>query len=330
MSSQTPAGPSLFMSNLLTYLGYAANTLLLVSALAFTGCGDSADDDTNDDTDTEKPSFGLKFVTVPAGTYQVGSPVDEVGRENDDLYRHDVTLTKGFEIATTEITQALYEEITGTNPSYWDPNHDLCPECPVDQVTWNNAAAFTNMLSLQAGYTECYTCTGSDDDVSCTPVGSPYECNGYRLPTEVEWEIAARGGVDTAYPNGGNLLTVPDVLNPGPVTLDNDELLGSFAWYAWSSDDHTHAPAALAANGYGLYDVIGNISEWCHDWHESLDGSAGDITDPYGPSTGESHIVRGGAFNSIPPYLRLSSRNWYGSSNLWWVVGVRVVRTSIH
>ncbi len=270
----------------------------------------------------------MTFVDVLAGTYLVGSPDGEVGNEGDDLYLHNVTLSRSFQVTTTEVTQDVFERVTGFNPSYTDDGHALCPECPVDQVTWSWAAEFTNMLSEETGLTPCYTCTGEGEGLNCEAAGSPYECDGYRLPTEAEWEIAARAGRATAFPNGGNLVAGTEYQLTGPVTLDNGDLLGSFAWYRNSSGDRTHAVGTLAANDMGLYDVIGNLCEWCHDWYGEYAGDEGDVADPFGPATGETRIVRGGSFNMGQPYLRLAHRNWYTPNNLWWVVGFRVAHTT--
>ena len=274
-------------------------------------------------------NFEIEFAEVPAWTYQVGSPLNEVGRAGDDLYLHDVTLTHAFQIGTTEVTQALFEQVTGTNPSYTDETHFLCAECPVDQVTWHQAVEFTNILSEAAGLTLCYACTGEGQNLSCEPVGSPYECDGYRLPTEVEWEIAARAGTNAAFPNGGNLVAGTEYQLTGPVTLDNNELLGSFAWYRNNSGDHPHEVGTLDQNDFGLYDVVGNLTEWCHDWYVAYTGVDGDREDPYGPPTGEYRISRGGSFNMGQPDLRLAYRIWYDPTDVFFVVGLRVARTII-
>ncbi len=272
---------------------------------------------------------GIDFIEVPAGTYQIGSPDDELGRDRpiDDMYLHNVTLSHAFRIGVSEVSQRQYERVTGDNPSYTDPDHPLCADCPVDQVMWNQAAAFTNELSRRAGLSACYSCTGSGDDISCAGIGSPYDCPGYRLPTEAEWEIAARAGVSAAFPNGGNVVEGTEPLENGPITLDNGETVGSMGWYMNNSGDHTHPVAQLAANDWGLYDVVGNLDEWTHDWHRDYDASEGDMVDPYGPDSGETRVCRGGSFNARYNYQRLAYRNWYEPDMLWWVVGLRVAQT---
>ncbi|MBW2701185.1 MAG: SUMF1/EgtB/PvdO family nonheme iron enzyme [Deltaproteobacteria bacterium] len=271
----------------------------------------------------------IDFAEVPAGTYQVGSPLNEVGREGDDFPLHDVTLTHAFQIGITEVTQAFFEQVTGYNPSYTDETHFLCAECPVDSVTWHQAAEFTNLLSEAAGQSLCYTCTGEGLDLSCEPAGSPYECNGCRLPTEAEWEIAARAGTNAAFPNGGNLVAGTEYQLTGPVTLDNNELLDSFAWYRNNSGDHPHEVGTLDPNDFELYDVVGNLTEWCHDWYHANTGNDGAQEDPYGPPTGEYRINRGGSYNMGQPYLRLAYRNWYDPIDAYFVIGLRPARTII-
>ena len=193
------------------------------------------------------------------------------------------TLTHDTLIATTEVTQAWYEEVTGDTPTGFP---DCGADCVIDNVSWNDAAAFTNALSDDAGLDSCYTCTGSGASLSCTASGDPATCEGYRLPTEVEWEQAARCGVDTLY--------------AGSDTIDE------VAWYADNAGDTPHAVATLAANACDLYDMSGNGYEWVHDGYTTdlVDGA----TDPFGDDGSTERVLRGGSWDSGAQNAQIAKR----------------------
>jgi formylglycine-generating enzyme len=258
----------------------------------------SDDDTTGDDDvagcDTEPGSMA----TLPAGSFTMGSPEAEVGHSEDEE-GHEVTLTHAYEIGTHEVNQARFEDCMGYNP-----NEEPDDSRPVVYVSWHEAAAFANALSVGRGLEACYSCTGSGDSVDCEPAVDPYDCGGYRMPTEAEWEYAARGGlVGASFPNGGNLVEGTEDDNSGGLFLTDDSLLDAVAWYWGNSDTMTHPAGELDANGYGLYDMAGNVYEWCHDGYQEL---LPDATDPIGE--GVEANIRGGSWMSSPAGIRVANR----------------------
>ena len=265
----------------------------------------------------------------PVGPFTMGSPVGELGREDEigktgDEIQHQVTLTHSYEIGIYEITRTIFVAFMGYNPSTEQLN---CMDCPVDELTWGEAAAFTNAVSACANLTPCYNCNQDNDgEWTCTATGSPYDCTGYRLPTEAEWEYAARAGVSAAYTNGGNLINAADELDlDGNVPLDNSTLLDDICWFHGNAGFVLHPVGTKPPNAWGLYNVIGNAAEWCHDWVAPY--TSDPIDNPWGPATGTDHIIRGGNFESSPAYHRLAYRNWY--DNTLHIIGgtVRLART---
>ncbi|MDC7224493.1 MAG: formylglycine-generating enzyme family protein [Spirochaetales bacterium] len=247
------------------------------------------------------------FVYVKGGTFLMGSPEGEEGREESEV-QHSVTLTRDFYMGQFEVTQALWEEVMGcsvrtqrdkASPSWY--LRGVGSQNPIYYVSWNEAVEFCNALSLREGLTPAYS--GSGENLRCD-----FDADGYRLPTEAEWEYAARGG---QYASGYQAFA----------GSDNPDISG---WNHENSGNITHRVGQKIANPLGLYDMSGNLFEWCWDW--SGDYSLHTI-DPTGTEKGSLRTVRGGSWYQQARDCRSASRyaNYpgYRSDNL----GFRIVRS---
>ena len=225
-------------------------------------------------------SIGMKLVLIPKGTFTMGSPETEVGRDefggDHDETQHTVTISRDFYLGITEVTQGQYEKVMGSNPSRFqgpDAAWQLgrkgefvdTTNYPVEFVNWYDAVAFCTKLSelpeeLAAG-------------------------RQYRLPTEAEWEYACRAGSTSKYSFG-----------------DDVDMLGQYAWFTVDPEEYEnmailHEVARLRPNAFGLFDMHGNVAEWCNDWAGRY--STDPVTDPSGPSDGQSKVFRGGSFGDL-------------------------------
>lgn len=257
-------------------------------------------------------------VLIPAGSFTMGSPTTEAGRASEEA-QHQVTLTRSFWIGKYEVTQSEFEGRMGYNTS----NFSSCGgDCPVDSVNWHEAAAYCNAASRAAGLAECFTCTGSGASVVCSVAAAYtgvdyYNCLGYRLPTEAEWEYAYRAGTSTAFYNGGITNAVGDCS-----LLDANA--DAIAWYCANSQNKTHPVGGKLPNAWGLYDMAGNVWEWVYDWYDQYPTQA--TTNPIGAATGRERLLRGGGWGGLADLVRAAQRHFDAPTLRSY--GFRVVRSS--
>jgi formylglycine-generating enzyme required for sulfatase activity len=246
---------------------------------------------------------GIARIPFLPGGLRMGCTDGQIGCEDDEKPVQPVELTYSFELGATEVTQQQYLDLTGNQPS----NFDGCgPTCPVEQVNWHMAANFANALSIAEGYPECYQCIGRGRDVVCERIDHPKECAGFRLPTEAEWEYAARCGTDTLF-SGSN--TIEQV-----------------AW-ANGNANRPHEVGTLAPTSCGTYDMTGNVFEWTEDGYR-VDYQTERKTDRFSDrSEYDSKVVRGGAWTTGEPTSRVSYRNLKYPEERLNYVGLRVART---
>jgi formylglycine-generating enzyme required for sulfatase activity len=226
----------------------------------------------------------MKFAWIPAGTFLMGTPPGEEGRCDDET-QHQVTLTRGFYLGIYPVTQRQYKAVMGTNPASFTTAKGGGPDHPVERVRWGEAVAFCEKLS-----------------------NLPEEKRAgraYHLPTEAEWEYACRGGASFSEP-----FHFGKTLSADQANINNN--LG-----------RTTPMSSYPANGFGLFDMHGNVREWCSDWHDSYPG--GGVKDPTGPMNGICRVMRGGSWSLEPRCARSAYRSGGGPGNRSNDIGFRVV-----
>jgi formylglycine-generating enzyme required for sulfatase activity len=259
---------------------------------------------------------------VAGGSFTMGSATAEIGRISGREDSHDVTLSRDIRVMRHEVTQAEFHDLMGYDPSVFTG----CADCPVENVSWHEAAALANEASVEEGHAICYTCTGSGSSVVCSAPTDIYSCTGYRLPTDAEWEYLARAGTVSAYNNGGSLLDGTQTSCTPSIILSNGEDLANVGYFCGNSQGSTQPVGGLDENAFSLYDMHGNVQEWTNDWYIGPLGT-GNVTDPTGALSGTTKVLRGGAWSLQPTTLRSANRAYMTPATRQSYVGVRLLRT---
>jgi len=225
-------------------------------------------------------SLGMELVRIPAGSFQMGSPSSEEGRDDDER-QHRATISKAFYLGKTEVTQGQWQAVMGDNPSRFGGCGD---DCPVEKVSWFDAVQFCNRLSEREGLALAYKISGEE-------VNWNRGANGYRLPTEAEWEYACRAETTTRFNLG-----------------DSESDLKRAGWYYGNSGRKTHPVGEKKPNGWGFFDMHGNVWEWCWSWYG--DYPSGAVTDSAGPDSGKHRVLRGGSWFNNVRLCRSATRDW--------------------
>ena len=254
---------------------------------------------------------GANFVQIPAGTFMMGSPEHEAERSDDEVM-HQV-MVSSFCMGKFAVTQGEWREVMGYNPSKF-----LGDNLPVENVSWHNAIEYCNKLSQREGLTPAYTIEVTKRFLSTvTEVTWEHSANGYRLPTEAEWEYACRAGTASPFNTGSTITT-------GQANFDGEKPYTNNT--RGMCRRSTVEVGSFAPNGWGLYNMHGNVSEWCWDWyrHSFLSGVQ---LDTGGPSSGTGRVMRGGAWFNGARYIRSAFRGSFFPDFRGSDVGFRLVHS---
>jgi sulfatase modifying factor 1 len=282
------------------------------------------------------PECADGWCRIPAGCFLMGSARSEPVHGAYSETQTQVTLTHIFEVMDHEVTQGEWTAAGFPNPSGMGPaGTGACadPDCPLENVTWFEALAFANRMSElhDPPLPACYRLSGCTADVgsgmACGGVvvaaASIYECTGYRLPTVAEHEYATRAGTTTSYYSGPICM----VTDPREC-LGADPCLEPIGWYCWNSEGRTHRVREKVPNGWGLYDMLGNVAEWVNDEFDGLGYGGEPLVDPSGPTRdGRERNSRGGAVNHWPYLCRAAANFGLPPATRGEILGLRLART---
>jgi formylglycine-generating enzyme required for sulfatase activity len=226
-----------------------------------------------------KNSVPLVLVKIPAGTFLMGSSEQEAGHEFNEAPPHKVTITKDFYIGKYEVTQAQWKSLVETNPSVF-PGDEL----PVNKVSWMDCQKFIYKLRAHT------------------------KDNGFRLPTEAEFEYACRAGTTTSTFFGDN---------------PSEDIMKEYVWFRANSEYEIHPVGMLKPNPWGLHDIMGNVWEWCSDWYFFYPDS--EQTDPQGPGFGQEKVIRGASWSGRTEWIRSADRGKFPPKDAYHTGGFRIV-----
>jgi len=262
-----------------------AACLVIACACVLAGCAGSPEPPQQAAGKITTPT-GVEMALIPAGDFVMGDD----GGDADERPAHKVRISACY-IDTSEVMQAAYEAMMGKNPAKF-----IGPDRPVDRVSWYGAIQYSNMRSLREGLKPCY---------DLKTLACDFSADGYRLPTEAEWEYACRAGTHTRYSFGGDASG-----------------LAAHAWFKDNSGKATHPVRQKSANAWSLFDMHGNVAEWCNDFYAAGYGAGGGasdagnhvndpqgpVADPRGPASGTQRVLRGGSWASTADACRSSAR----------------------
>ncbi|MDR2624899.1 MAG: formylglycine-generating enzyme family protein [Zoogloeaceae bacterium] len=259
-----------------------------VLAGLLSGCPGQSDQTANT-ANTVTNSIGMEFVRIPAGSFMMGADKNLEDAREDEMPQHQVTISQPFYLGKYEVTQKEWEAVMGDNPSKFKGENN-----PVENVSWYDIQTFIERLNQKEG------------------------TNKYRLPTEAEWEYAARAGTTTQY----SFVKWEYAERSGMMTQssgDDADSLGRYAWYKDNSEGKTHPVGQKEPNPWGLYDMHGNVWEWVQDWYDenyyaqspAIDPrgpSGGSLRDPRGPYGNSFRVLRGGSCTGTARHFRSATR----------------------
>lgn len=248
--------------------------------------GEGSDDDKDETLSFTVGGIGFNMKLVKAGTFKMGANSDDPNGRDFEKPAHSVTISKDYYIGETEVTQGLWQAVTGNSPttdgSKWSSDYGLGTAYPAYYISYNDVTDFITKLNQKTG-------------------------QQFRMPTEAEWEYAARGGNQSKgylYSGSNNIEDV--------------------AWYESNSGGKTHSVKAKSPNELGLYDMSGNVYEWCADWSDETYYSVSPASDPTGPASSSCRVARGGSWKFNATHCRTANRNWYTPSYRIYVIGFRL------